>query len=59
MSSWKDNERYKIQGKYFEEENVILFKIKETVIFDDGTNNHDSVFDFNNPPYMSFNNFII
>ena len=41
MSSWKDNERYKIQGKYFEEENVILFKIKETVIFDDGTNNHD------------------
>ena len=42
MSSWKDNERYKIQGEYFEEENVLLFKMKEAVIFEGGTNNHDS-----------------
>lgn len=41
MSSWKDNERYKIQGEYFDEENVLLFKMKEAVIFEGGTNNHD------------------
>ena len=43
MSSWKDNERYKIQGEYFEEENVLLFKMKEAVIFVGGTNNHDRI----------------
>ena len=42
MSSWKDNERYKIQGEYFEEENVLLFKMKEAVIFEGGTNNHEN-----------------
>ncbi len=41
MSSWKDNEHYIIQGEYFDEENVLLFKMKEAVIFKGGTNNHD------------------
>lgn len=36
MGNWKDNERYKIKGEYFEEENVLVFNFKKAVKFESG-----------------------
>jgi len=41
ISNWKDNERYKIQGEYFEEENVLVFNMKNAVLFEGGNNHRD------------------
>lgn len=35
MSKWKDQERYKIKGDYFEEENVLVFNFKNAVKCED------------------------
>lgn len=41
ISSWKDNERYKIQGEYFDEDNVLVFNMKDAVLFEGGSNHRD------------------
>ena len=42
MPKWKCDERFKIKGDYFEEENALVFDMNNSEIFTGGTNNHEN-----------------